>query len=170
MWRFIILPLLAFFLTLFQSAVISELLPNFIKPDLILILITYLGVSPLLVTGAILVFFCGLLQETFSGSPHGLFLFIYLSIFFFIKLLGKFLILGETITLQIILVAVSVTLQVLLLVFLPPALGIFFNLSLPGLIWILPQALMTCALGWPLFLLFKKLEALPRVEPSPLEP
>ena len=170
MFRYIILPLIAFFLTLLQSAVISELLPNFIKPDLILILITYLGISPLLVAGAILVFFCGLLQETFSGSPHGFFLFIYLSIFFFIKLLGKFLILGETITLRIILVAVSMTLQLLLMVFLPPALGFFFDLSLPGLSWILPQALMTCAVGWPLFLLFKKLEALPRAEPSPLEP
>jgi len=170
MFRFFILPLIAYFLTLFQSAVISEILPNFVKPDLMLILITYLGASPLLVTGALLVFFCGLLQETFSGSPHGLFLFVYLSIFFFIKLLGKFLILGETITLRIILVAVSISLQALLMIFLPPALGIFFNLSLPGVSWILPQALMTCAVGWPLFHLFKKLEALPRVEPSPLEP
>ena len=170
MFRFLILPLIAFFLTLFQSGLISELLPNFVKPDLMLILITYLGASPLLVTGAILVFFCGLLQETFSGSPQGLFLVIYLSIFFFIKLLGKFLILGDAVTLRIILVAVSITLQVFLMVFLPPALGIFFNLSLPGLSWILPQALMTCAVGWPLFHLFKKLEALPRVEPSPLEP
>jgi hypothetical protein len=114
--------------------------------------------------------FCGLLQETFSGSPHGFFLFIYLSIFFFIKLLGKFLILGETITLRIVLVAVSITLQLFLMVLLPPAVGFFFNLSLPGLSWILPQTLMTCAVGWPFFLLFRKLEALPRVEPSPLEP
>jgi len=170
MFRIFILPLIAFFLTLFQSAVVSELLPNFVKPDLMLILITYLGASPLLITGAILVFFCGLLQETFSGSPHGLFLFIYLSIFFFIKLLGKFLILGDAVSLRIILVAVSITLQVLLMVSLPPALGILFNLSLPGISWILPQALVTCAIGWPLFYLFKKLEALPRAEASPLEP
>ena len=170
MFRFFILPLIAYFLTLFQSAVVSELLPNFVKPDLMLILITYLGTSPLLVTGALLVFFCGLLQETFSGSPHGLFLFVYLSIFFFIKLLGKFLILGETTTLRIILVAVSISLQVLLMILLPPAVGISFNLSLPGVSWILPQALMTCAVGWPLFHLFKRLEAVPRVEPSPLEP
>ncbi len=170
MFRFFILPLIAYFLTLFQSAVISEILPNFVKPDLMLILITYLGISPLLVTGALLVFFCALLQETFSGSPHGLFLFVYLSIFFFIKLLGKFLILGETMTLRIILVAVSISLQVLLMILLPPALGISFNLSLPGVSWILPQALMTCAVGWPLFHLFKRLEAVPRVEPSPLEP
>ena len=170
MFRLFILPLIAFLLTLFQSAVISELLPDFVKPDLMLILITYLGASPLLVTGAILVFFCGLLQETFSGSPQGLFLVIYLSIFFFIKLVGKFLILGDTITLRIILVAVSITFQLLLMVFLPPALGIFFNLSLPGVSWILPQGLMTCAVGWPLFHLFKRLETLPRVEPSPLVP
>ena len=169
MFHLFILPLIAYLLTLLQSAVISELLPNFVKPDLMLILITYVGTSPLLVTGAILAFFCGLLQETFSGSPQGLFLFIYLSIFFFIKLLGKFLILGETITLRIILVAVSITLQFLLMVFLPPALGISFNLSLPGVSWILPQAMMTCTVGWPLFHLFKKLEALPGVKPSPLE-
>jgi asparagine N-glycosylation enzyme membrane subunit Stt3 len=170
MFRFFVLPLIAYFLTLFQSAIVGELLPNFIKPDLMLILITHLGTSPLLVAGAILVFFCGLLQESFSGSPPGLFLFIYLSIFFFIKLLGRFLILGETIRVRIILVAVSTTLQVLLLIFLPPTLGISSNLFLPNLDWILPQVLITCAAGWPLFQLFKKLEALPRVEPSPLEP
>jgi hypothetical protein len=169
MFRFLILPFVAYFLTLFQTAVISELLPNSVKPDLMLVLITYLGTSPLMLVGAILVFFCGLLQETFCGSPHGLFLFIYLSIFFFIKLLGKFLILGETITLRIVLVAVSVTLQLLLMILLPLALGISLNLSLPRVSWILPQAVMTCAVGWPLFLLFKKMEALPRAEPSPLE-
>jgi len=167
--RFFILPLIAYFLALFQSTVINELLPNFLKPDLMLILITYVGASPLLVAGAILVFFCGLLQETFSGSPPGLFLFIYLSIFFFIKLLARFLILGEAITLQIILVAISTTLQTLLMILLPPTLGILPNLSLPEVSWILPQALITCAAGWPLFHLFKKLESLPQTEPSPLE-
>jgi hypothetical protein len=170
MLRFFIPPLIAYFLTLFQSAVISELLPNFLKPDLMLILIAYLGVSAPLVAGAILVSFCGLLYQTFSGSPPGLFLFIYLSIFFFLKLLAGFLILGETITVRVILVAVSVTLQAFLMIFLPPALGIFADFSLPGVSWILPQAGITCAVGWPLFHLFKKLEALPRVEPSPLEP
>jgi len=167
--RFFILPLIAYFLTLFQSTVINELLPNFLKPDLMLILITYIGASPLLVAGAILVSFCGLLQETFSGSPPGLFLFIYLSIFFFIKLLGRFLILGEAVTLRIILVAISTTLQTLLMILLPPALGILPNLSLPEGSWILPQTLITCAAGWPLFHLFKKLESLPQAEPSPLE-
>jgi len=169
MLRFFILLLIAYFLTLFQSAVISELLPNSLKPDLMLILITYLGISPPLVVGAILVSFYGLLQQTFSGSPPGLFLFIYLSIFFFIKLLAKFLILGETIAVRMILVAVSVTMQALLMIFLPPALGIFADFSLPEVSWLLPQAGISCAASWPLFPLFKKLEPLPRVKTSPLE-
>ena len=169
MRRFFILLFSAYVLAIFQSAVTSELLPNFMKPDLMLILVTYLGVSPSLVAGSVLVFFCGLLYETFSGGPSGLFLFIYLSIFFFIKLLAKFLILGDTLTFRLILVALSMTFQASLIIFLPPLLGSFEILSLPQASWILPQILITCAACWPLFPLFKKLETLPEGEPSPLE-
>jgi rod shape-determining protein MreD len=169
MRRFFILLLSAYLLAIFQSAVTGELLPNFMKPDLMLILVTYLGVSPSLTAGAVLVFFCGFLYETFSGSPFGLFFFIYLSIFFLIKLLAKFLILGDTITFRLILVALSVTFQAFLIIFLPSLLGLFEILSLPQTIWILPQILITCAACWPLFPLFKKLETLPEGEPSPLE-
>jgi hypothetical protein len=139
------------------------------KPDLMLILVTYLGVSPPLIAGAVLVLFCSLLYETFSGSPFGLFPFIYLSIFFLIKLLAKFLILGDTITFRLILVALSMTFQASLIIFLPPLLGSLEILSLPRTSWILPQILVTCVACWPLFPLFKKLETLPEGEPSPLE-
>jgi hypothetical protein len=172
MRRFFILLLSAYLLAIFQSAVTSEILPNFMKPDLMLILVTYLGVSPSLIAGAVLVLFCSLLYETFSGSPFGLFPFIYLSIFFLIKLLAKFLILGDTITFRLILVALSMTFQASLIIFLPPLLGSFEILSLPQtswILWILPQVLITCVACWPLFPLFKKLETLPEGEPSPLE-
>jgi rod shape-determining protein MreD len=169
MRRFFIFLLSAYLLAIFQSAVTSELLPSFLKPDLMLVLVTYFGVSSFLVTGAVLVSFCGLLNESFSGSPLGLFLFIYLSIFFLIKLLARFLILGETITFRLILVALSMTLQVCLMILLPSLLGFFENLSFPPIRWILPQILITCAVCWPLFLLFKKLETLPEKEPSQLE-
>jgi cell shape-determining protein MreD len=167
--RFIILLLTAYLLALFQSAVTNEILPSWIKPDLMLILVTYLGVSPPLIRGALLVFFCGLLYETFSGSPSGLFLFTYLSVFFLIKLLAKFLILGETLRFRIILVASSMAFQSLSMIFLPLMVGILENFTLPNASWMLPQVLMTCAACWPLFNFFKKLETLPRVEPSPLE-
>ncbi len=169
MRRFFILLLSAYLLAIFQSAVTSEILPNFLKPDLMLILVTYLGVSPSLIAGAVLVFFCGLLYETFSGGPFGLFLFIYLNIFFLIKLLAKFLILGDTITFRLILVALSMTFQAFLIILLPPLLGSSEILFLPQASWILPQVLITCAACWPLFPLFKKLETLPEGEPSPLE-
>jgi len=169
MRRFFILLLSAYLLAIFQSAVTSEILPNFMKPDLMLILVTYLGVSPPLIAGAVLVLFCSLLYETFSGSPFGLFPFIYLSIFFLIKLLAKFLILGDTITFRLILVALSMIFQASLIIFLPPLLGSLEILSLPQTGWILPQILVTCVACWPLFPLFKKLETLPEGEPSPLE-
>jgi len=169
MRRFFILLLSAYLLAIFQSAVTSELLPNFLKPDLMLILVTYLGVSPSLIAGAVLVSSCGLLYEAFAGGPSGLFLFIYLSIFFLIKLLAKFLILGDTLTFRLILVALAMTFQASLIIFLPPLLGSFEVLSLPRTSWIIPQVLVTCVACWPLFPLFKKLETLPEGEPSPLE-
>jgi hypothetical protein len=61
------------------------------------------------------------------------------------------------------------TFQASLIIFLPPLLGFFENLSLPQTSWILLQVPLTCAACWPLFPLFKKLETLPEGEPSPLE-
>jgi hypothetical protein len=161
MLRFLILLLTAYLLSLFQSAVISELFPNFLKPDLMLIFITYLGTSPFLITGAVLSVGCGLFTDTFSGSPFGLFLFIYPGIFFLLKLLGKILILGETLAVRLSLVALAIAFQLFLLLFLPWAFGILESFSFPGASWILPQAVTTCVACWPLFHLFKKLAALP---------
>ena len=161
MLRFLILLLTAYLLSIFQSALISELFPNFLKPDLMLIFITYLGISPFLIAGAMLSFACGLFTDTFSGSPFGLFLLTYLSIFFLLKLLGKILILGETPVVRLGLVALAIVLQLLLLVLLPWAFGIRESFSFPGAGWILPQAVTTCVACWPLFHLLKKLAALP---------
>jgi len=166
MVRVLILLGIGYSLTLLQSAMTSAIFPSFMKPDLILIFITYLGTSLPLMPGSILTLFCGLLYDTFSGSPFGLFLFIHLSIFFLIKLLAKFLIMGETITFRMTLVALSMGVQYLLLIFLPPALGLHENWSLPSPDWILPQALITCAACWPFLHLFKKLDTLTRVETS----
>jgi cell shape-determining protein MreD len=166
MARLLILLAIAYLLALLQSTMASAIFPNFMKPDLILIFITYLGTSLPLMPGSILTLFCGLLYDTFSGSPFGLFLFIHLSVLFLIKLLAKFLIMGETITFRTTLVALSMGVQSLLLIFLPPALGIHNHWSLPPPGWILPQVLITGALCWPFFYLFKKLDTFPRVETS----
>jgi len=166
MVRLLIFLLTAYLLVLFQSAVVSQLFPSSLQPDLMLILITYLGTTSTPFTGAMLVFLCAFLYGSFSGSPFGLFIFIYLCIFFFLRLLSKFLIFGETFRSQTILVALSMALQTLLLVLLSVTLGILENLFLPVLKWFIPQALITCAACWPLFQVFKKLEVRRGVESS----
>lgn len=169
MLRFGVLLLIAYLLSIFQSAVVSELFPNFLKPDLMLIFITYLGASPFLITGAMLTLGGGLFYDTFSGSPFGFFLMIYLVIFFLLQLLGKVLILGETIVVQVSLVALAVVFQFFMLIFLPMVFGALENFSCPGANWILPQAVTTCAACWPLFRVFKIFSGLPGVTtPHPM--
>jgi hypothetical protein len=161
MLRFGVLLLTAYLLSIFQSAVVSELFPNFLKPDLMLIFITYLGTSPFLITGAMLTLGGGLFTDTFSGSPFGFFLMIYLVIFFLLQLLGKFLILGETLVVRMSLVGLAAVFQLFMLIFFPMVFGALENFSCPGVNWILPQAGMTCAACWPLFRFFKIFSALP---------
>ena len=132
-----------------------------------ILMVIFIGISFPLLPGALLVFFCGLLYDTFSGGVFGLFAFVYLSIFFFLKLLAKFLILGKGLLFRIALVALLVGFQALLLIFLAPAMGMVRNLTWPLPGWILPQVLTTCAACWPLFYLFRRLDIPPAEEPSP---
>ena len=169
MIRFSIFLLSAFLLGVLQSTLISLIFPSYLKPDLMIILVIFLGASFPLLSGAFLVLFCGLLYDAFSGGVLGLFAFVYLSIYFSLKILAKFLILGETLTFRVVLVAVLMILQGLLLIFLPPAMGmgIVSHLSWPLLGWILPQVLVTCVASWPLFQLFRRLDLPPEEESSP---
>ncbi len=167
MTRFLIFLLSAFLLGVLQSTLISLIFPSYLKPDLMILLVIFLGVSFPLLSGAFLVLFCGLLYDTFSGEVLGLFAFIYLTIFFSLKLLAKFLILGETITFRIILAGALMFVQALLLIFLPLTVGIVRQFSWPWPGWFLPQVLVTCAACWPLFHLFRKLDIPPVEESSP---
>ena len=145
MTRFFIFLLSAFLLGVLQSTLISLIFPAYLKPDLMLILVIFLGIAFPLIPGAFLVLFCGLLYDTFSGLPWGLFAFIYLCIYFSLNLLAKFLILGERPSFRIFLVAISMGFQALLLTLLPPALGVTTHPAWPLPGWILPQVLVTCA-------------------------
>ncbi len=164
--RFFILLLSAYFAALFQSAVIGEIFPDLIKPDLMLIFIVYLGFMAPPIAGAALTLFCGLLYDSYSGSPFGLFMFSDLAVFFLLKLLAKFLILGEALSLRLILVILAAVTQAFLLIFLPFALEISESFDLPTMNEFVAPILMTCLVGWPLFHLFKKLDPLPKPESS----
>lgn len=170
MTRFLIFLLSSFLLAVLQSTLVSWLFPSYLQPDLMLLLVTFLGVAFPLLPGALLVAFCGLLCDTFSGGSLGLFTFIYLCIFFSLKALAKFLILGEALTFRIILVAILMGFQTFLLLFLSLSMGITSHLSWPFAGWILPQLMVTCAACWPLFYLFRKLDVPPTEEASPSIP
>ena len=167
MFRFFIFLLTAFLLTLLQSTLISLIFPSYLKPDLMILLVVFLGISFPLLPGAFLVLFCGLLYDTFSGGSLGLFAFVYLCIFFSLKVLAKILILGETLIFRIILVAVLMALQSILLMFLPLILGVATHLAWPPSIWVLPQMVITCAAIWPLFHLFRRVDIPPAEESFP---
>jgi rod shape-determining protein MreD len=165
--RFLIFLLSAFLLGVLQSTLVSLVFPAYLKPDLMIILIVFLGLSFPLLPGAFLALFCGLLYDTFSGQVLGLFSFIYLTIFFSLKVLQKFLILGETLPLRIVLVAALMGFQLFLLIFLPLTVAGASQPSWPLPGWILPQVLTTCAACWPLFYLFRRLDIPPAEESSP---
>lgn len=163
----IFLPVIViYFLAICQSATVSEIFPSFLKPDLMLILITYFGIHNPLWAGAIKTLASGLFYDSLSTSPFGLFSTIYLSIFFLIKLLEKILILGETKIMQMSLLGSALIFQYLSLPFFLWAVGIWENYSLPKIKWLGPQILMTYAFAWPLLDFFKKIFFQPAKESS----
>jgi hypothetical protein len=164
---FCVLLSLSYLLTLWQSTWISEFVPYFLKPDLMLIFVVYVGTLPYLLSGATLVVFCGLLYELFSGCPEGLFVSIYLILFFLLKFLAKFILIGEALSFRLLLVFAALFIQDILIVFLPFAFGILQSISSPRWTWILSQAAATSLVGWPLWIFFKKVETLPRMIPPP---
>ncbi len=167
MVRFLVFLLSAFLVGVLQSTLVSFVFPLPLKQDLMLVLVVFLGVSFPLFSGSLLALFCGLLYDTFSGPALGLFSFIYLFIFFLLKLLQKFLILGESLMFRVILVAALTGVQFLLLVLLPVAVGSAAQPLWPLPEWILPQVLATCAACWPLFHIFGRLDTPPTEEISP---
>lgn len=157
MIKFFLTFIVIYFLAICQSAVVSEIFPSFLKPDLMLILVTYLAIHNPLWPGIIKTLASGLFYDSLSGSPFGLFSIIYLSIFFLVKLLEKVLILGETKMVQMSFLGLALIFQYLSLPFFLFAAGIWENYYLPKIKWLGPQILMTCALAWFLFDFLKKI-------------
>ncbi len=64
MFRFFIFLLTAFLLTLIESTLVSLIFPSYLKPDLMILLVVFLGISFPLLPGALLVF-----SAVFSTTP-----------------------------------------------------------------------------------------------------
>lgn len=87
MKRVIFLLLLGFFIIIFQTSLLRYLGP--FKPNLILILVIYVGIFYEYKRGAIISFILGYLVDIFSGNIAGLNTFINLTIFNLIVLMKE---------------------------------------------------------------------------------
>jgi len=164
---FLALLLLSYLMTLLQSGWISAIFPASLKPDLMLIFVIYVGTLPYLLSGAVLIVLSSLTYELFSGSPAGFFLFIYLIFFFLLKFLAKIIIVGQSLSFRLLLVFLGEITQYFLFGFLPFVFGASSHFFLPEWAWLLSQAALTSLLAWPVWILFNKVEALPRMAPPP---
>jgi hypothetical protein len=158
---------LFYLLLLLQTAWLGEIFPRFLKPDLPLIFVVYVGTLPGLVSGALLVGLCGLLFELFSGVIGGLAVLNYFILFFLLKSLAKIILIGEALSFRLLLVFGAVIFQDLLFGLLPFVLGAAPAAIFPPATWALARAAATSLAGWPLWVLFKKVESLPRMVPPP---
>ena len=158
---------LFYLVLLLQTTWVSEIFPHFLKPDLMLVFVIYVGTRPYLLSGAVLVGSCALLYELFSGSPGGLVMMIYFILFFLLKSLTKFILIGEALSFRLLLVFGALVLQDLLIGLLPFVLGVAPTVTSPTGNWILAQAAVTSLAGWPVWILFKKVESLPHMTPPP---
>jgi len=67
---------------LLQSTLLAWLLPEYLRPDLLLILLIYLGLNESFRSGALLAYLLGCLFDVFAGHYLGLYGFVFLAIFF----------------------------------------------------------------------------------------
>jgi rod shape-determining protein MreD len=77
--------LLGFGFILLQTALFPKILPFYLKPDLLLILIVYLGLNEGHLGGGILSYSLGYLQDVFAGSCPGLYGFAFLVTFLAVR-------------------------------------------------------------------------------------
>ncbi len=77
--------LCGFIFVLAQTTLFPQVLPFFLKPDLLLILIVYLGLNEKYVRGGLLAYTFGLLQDVFTGDYFGLYGFVLLGTFLIVR-------------------------------------------------------------------------------------
>ena len=68
-----------------QTAVFPRIFPSHFKPDLVLVMIVYIGVSEKYGSGGLFSFCIGLLYDVFAGSAFGMHGMIFLLVFFSVR-------------------------------------------------------------------------------------
>jgi rod shape-determining protein MreD len=133
-----------------QSAVLPGLLPWQFKPDLLLVLIVYLGFQEASFKAGVATYLLGLLQDTFAGTCLGLYGLVFLILFLAVKGASGRLN-AESPVLLFFIVLCGTLLEALILIF---TLGFFaeagrsWSIIASGLAW---QLLLNLAGAWMLF-------------------
>lgn len=70
---------------LLQTTILPRVIPSFLKPDLLLVLVVYLGLNEDYGRGGVLAYLLGCLQDVFAGNYLGLYGFVFLVTFFAVK-------------------------------------------------------------------------------------
>lgn len=130
MTRLVVYFSLGFVFLLMQTTVLPALLPLHFKPDLLLILVVYLGLNEGYVRGGSLAYVFGCLQDVFAAGYPGLYGLALLGVFLAVR--GMVARLNtESSVLLLLLVGVGTLLQSALLLF---ALGFFAD---AGALWLI---------------------------------
>ena len=91
MRRFLFYLLIGIFFALLQSSLFPLLLPTGLRPNLLLILILYLGLSENLSSSVAIALLLGGIQDSFSGTSLGLYVTVDLTILLLVRLLSEHL-------------------------------------------------------------------------------
>lgn len=101
---------------LLQSSVFPLLLPTNLRPDLLLIIVLYLGLSEHTIRSIAITLLLGGIQDSFSGTSLGLYTTVYLAVLLLVRQISEHLN-GESQALLMLLVLAGTLVQNLLLGF-----------------------------------------------------
>lgn len=106
---------LGMLVVLLRTSVLPLFFPPGLCPDLLLVLVVYLGLSENMLRAVLVTLLLGGMQDSFSGTSLGLSVFVFLTILLLVRLLSEHLNV-ESPALLILLIAGATLLQTLLLV------------------------------------------------------
>jgi len=154
--------LIALFCMLFQTAIFPRIFPIYLKPDLLLILVVYLGVNEKYGSGGLLAYSLGCLLDVFAGSYMGTYGMTFLVLFFSVRGAVSFFN-SENPFLLLFMVFCGTLLEAVLLVLLG-SLAQAGDLWLIILQWIVPQVFVNVLLAYLfLFVVTRLQRRFPRV-------
>lgn len=149
---FVLYLALGILFALLQSSVFPALMPAGLRPDLLLILVLYLGLSENFPRAVVVVLLLGGIQDSFSGASLGLYVSVDLAILLAVRLLSEHLN-AESPALLLLLIAAGTLVQNLLVGF---CLTVFADAGpvMPILLPALPQQLLANLLAAAILLYF----------------